>query len=133
MGGMEATPTLFISLMASTARLTGFLAQFNPLHRSREPCRSSPPALVHWVWSVGAGRGKRWRSLANRTTSPSDFGETAARRSFCLLVRCPLSAQSGHGARGAATASVCCLYGPQSNLLPELGNVDWYAVLCVRL
>src|SRR5262245_54469708 len=32
-----------------------------------------------------------------------------------------------------ATASVCRLYGPQSNLLPELGNVEWHAELCVRL
>src|SRR5262249_48688453 len=46
---------------------------------------------------------------------------------------CLLLTQSGHGARGAATASVCRLYGPQSNLLPELGNVEWHAALCVRL
>jgi len=31
-------------------------------------------------------------------------------------------------ARDAATASVRRLYGPQSNLLPQLGNLDWHTL-----
>src|SRR5262245_21376450 len=56
----------------------------------------------------------------------SAFGGKAD-MSLCSAYVC--LTKSGHGAGDAAIASVCRLYGPQSNLLRELGNLDWHAVL----
>src|SRR5262249_510746 len=67
----------------------------SPSHRWSPPSRSpplshsSPPAPARWVCLAGAEKRNRQHWPRNENTN-CNFGETAARRSLCLIVRCPL-------------------------------------------